>query len=268
MKLLLSFVVLSFIAAGVDARQLPSYDGYVTDRLQLISREARNTIESIAQQVEQRTGAQIAVVTIEGYEQFGFGSIRELGISLADQWQVGAAGADTGVIIILAMEERTVGIEVGYGLEGALPDGRVGAIIDQAILPSFQVGRYGEGFTEAVRMIAGVIGEEFGQDLSDLGTRPIPTSALGGIASDELSRVIRFLVIFLLFGGNFFIFPFLRRSRRGFYGGGFGAHYRGYHRSSSFRGRGGGFGGGGFGGGGFGGFGGGGFGGGGASRRF
>jgi uncharacterized protein len=266
MKFLLVLPLLFLIPAGLAAQSVPAYDGYVTDRLQLIPQEARQTIESIARQVEERTGAQIAVLTIESYGEFGFGSIRELGIAVADQWQVGAAGDDTGVIIILAMEERTVGIEVGFGLEGALPDGRVGAIIDQAIIPSFQAGRYGDGFTEAVRMVAGVIGEEFGQDLSDLGTRPVPASRSGGAAADELGRVFTFLVIFLLFGGNIFIFPFLRRSRRGFYGGGFGAHHRGYYRSTSFRGRG--FGGGGFGGGGFGGFGGGGFGGGGASRRF
>ncbi len=266
---LVGFLVTATLLPMVaQAQSLPRGSGYVVDTVNVIDSASRQRIEQLAAEVERRTGAQIAVAALEGYGRYGFGSIEQLGIALAEQWGVGDSDADTGVILLLALEEREVRIEVGYGLEGALPDGRAGAIIDQAIIPAFQAGRYGEGFLEAARMVASVIGEEYGQDLSDLGTRAAPTAtaAARSQGGDDLGPMIVFILVFIFFGGGrFFFWPLLFGSfRRGFYGGGFGTHHRGYTRTTTFRG-GGSFRGGG---GGFGGFGGGGFGGGGASRGF
>jgi uncharacterized protein len=252
---------------------LPRPTGFVSDFAGVIAAEEARQIEQIAGEVQRRTGAEIAVVTIDSYEALGFATITQFGIALADEWQVGSAESDTGVIMILAMDERQIRLEVGYGLEGALPDGRAGRVIDQAMVPSFQAQRYGEGFLQATRMLAGIIGEETGVDLSDVGARaaPAPADPSGRSTTaqpgSEAGRIIIFLLIFMFFGGGRFLFwpLFFGRFRRGFYGGGFGSHHRGY-RGSGFGGRS--FGGGGFGGGGFGGFGGGGFGGGGASRGF
>lgn len=271
----LAYILVGVLALSpVAAQTVPRHSGFVTDTAGVISSDRGRQMEQIASEVQRRTGAQIAVASLAGYRQLGFASIEELGIAIGEQWGVGARDSDTGVILILALEEREIRIEVGYGLEGALPDGRVGAIIDQAMVPAFQAGRFGDGFLEAMRMVAGVIGEESGQDLSDLGTRQVPAPGRAAAPSrrgDDLGPTLVFILVFIFFGGGRFIFwPLLfGRFRRGFYGGGFGSHYRGYRSSSTFRSggfRGGsGFGGGG---GGFGGFGGGGFGGGGASRGF
>jgi uncharacterized protein len=250
--------------------QLPRPTGFVSDFAGIVAPDAARQIEAIAGAVKDRTGAEIAVVTINSYGELGYAAISEFGIALADHWGVGDAEQDMGVILILAMQERQIRLEVGYGLEGALPDGRAGAIIDQAMVPAFQAGRYGEGFLAATRLIAGVIGEETGVDLSDAGAAPaVPQQGTRRTTSSQpvtdMGQLIVFLIIFMLFGGGRFLFwPLLfGRFRRGFYGGGFGSPYRGYRTGGR-----GGFGGGGFGGGGFGGFGGGGFGGGGASRGF
>ncbi|SIP87171.1 uncharacterized protein SAMN05920897_10141 [Alkalispirochaeta americana] len=252
---------------------LPSPRGYVSDFAGVIPRDAARQIELIARAVADRTDAEIALVTVKSFEDLGFATVGDLGIALADAWGVGGAGSDRGVILILAMEERQIRLEVGYGLEGVLPDGRAGAVIDQVLVPAFQRGRYGEGFLEATRVLAGIIGEETGTDLSDVGAATERTEAAaparGASSGNEAGQVLVLLLVFFLFGGGRFIFwPLVfGRFRRGFYGGGFGSQYRGYHRSTSFHGSsfGGGFRGGG---GGFGGFGGGGFGGGGASRGF
>jgi uncharacterized protein len=147
------------------------------------------------------------------------------------------------------MQERQVRIEVGYGLEGAIPDGRAGEILDEAVIPELTNGNYGAGLLAGMQDIAGIVAEEYDVDLSEYGAEvPTTRSARGGRSSGGGGgRLLYFLVLMFFLGGGRFFWPILfLAGGRGFGGGGFGAG----------------------GGGGFGGFGGGGFGGGGASRGF
>jgi uncharacterized protein len=150
------------------------------------------------------------------------------------------------------MKERQVRMEVGYGLEGIIPDGLAGEIIDKSILPALRLGNYGEGFLRGVQAAAGIIAKEYDVDLSayQLSESRKYTKRVGPSAG-----LIMFIALAFLFGGGRLFWPLLflgAASRRGFYGGGFGS---GGVRT-------------GIGGGGFSGFSGGGFGGGGASRGF
>jgi len=162
----------------------------------------------------------------------------------------------------MAMEEREVRLEVGYGLEGAIPDSLAGSILENSIIPSLQKGNYGEGFLRGSEAVAGLIAEEYGLDMgelelseSDLYRGGAPSSGSRGGARDEgfPFGILVFIFIFF-FGGGRFLWPLLFL---GSIGG--GRHYRGGFGSSGM---------GSFGGGGFSGFGGGGFGGGGASGSF
>jgi uncharacterized protein len=187
-----------------------------------------------------------------------YATIEEFSIALADKWRVGSAQEDNGALLIVAVQERRVRIEVGYGLEGILPDGRVGAILEQAVIPPLSSGDYGGGLLAGAQAVAGYVAQEYDLDLSEFDVRvPTADTRRSGRRSSGGGEFIFYLILVLVFGGGrFFFWPLLFMGRRrGFYGGGFGSH------------RGGGFGGFG-GGGGFGGFGGGGFGGGGASRGF
>jgi len=236
------------ITIPLYSQKFPQPTGYVNDYAGIIDTEQKNQIDQIAKTVQEKTGAEIAVVTVETIQPYG--SIEEYSVELASEWGIGKAGEDTGVLILLATTERRVRIEVGYGLEGIIPDGLAGEIIDNSILPSMRAGDYGTGFLKGVQAVSGIIAEEYGVDLdssyieeSKEYTRQI---------SSGLSRFIIILIFLLLFGGGRFLLPLLfvgAVSRRGFHGGGFGSG------GSSF-------------GGGFSGFGGGGFGGGGASRGF
>ncbi|MBN2051072.1 MAG: TPM domain-containing protein, partial [Spirochaetales bacterium] len=164
--------------------------------------------------------------------------------------------------ILLAMEERKFRIEVGYGLQGIIPDGLAGSIMDRSMLPDFQDGEFGSGMLKGVQAVAGIIAKDAGVELGSLDLSESRRYEGNGESSGPgLGEILGFLFFLFIFGGRFFIWPllFMRAGRRGFYGGGFGSG-----GSSGFRS--GGFGGGG--GGGFGGFSGGGFGGGGASRGF
>ncbi len=256
----IAFVLLVIASPVLTAQQLPRPTGYVNDFVGLISPEDTAQIDAVIDAVRAATGAEIAVVTVPSYEPFG--SIEQFGVALAESWGVGSSVDDSGAILILAMQEREVRIEVGYGLEGILPDGRVGAILDEMVLPSFREGNWGAGMLGGVQGLAGYIAEEYGVDLAAHGARTPQSGRAGSGATplDSIAELLWVLMVISVVGGRF-LWPllFLGAGRRGYYGGGFGAATRG--RSSTGFGAG-------SGGRRFGGFGGGGSGGGGASRGF
>lgn len=239
---------------SLAAQDIPSPQGYVNDFAKVIGSEAENRITEICSVVEKETGAEITVVTVDTFAPYG--SIEQFTIALAEEWGVGREGEDNGVVISLAMNERRFRIEVGYGLEGAIPDGLAGEIMDKSMLPAFREGDFSRGMVKGTEAVAGIIADEYNVDLGNFQlqeSRQYTSSRSGGAAS--LLRVLVPLIIFFLVGGGRFIWPmiFLSSARgRGHYGGGFGSGTS----SGNFSG----FGGGGFGGGSFGG--------GGASRGF
>jgi uncharacterized protein len=240
-----------FFAVLLYAQKLPSPVGYVNDFAGVLDPGSKNQMERLIGAVKETTGAEIAVVTVDTIDPYA--TVEEYSIDLATEWGIGKKGQDTGVLLVLAMKERQIRLEIGYGLEGAIPDGLAGEIIDKSIYPSLRAGSYGPGLLKGVQAVSGIIAKEYNVELRDLNvseSRKYIRSPLSG-----LSRLIFIVILMLLFGGGrLFLWPLLfmgAASRRGFYGGGFGS------RGSSFGG-----------GGGFSGFGGGGFGGGGASRGF
>jgi uncharacterized protein len=210
-------------------------------------------VESLAAAFKEKTGAELALVTVESFAPYA--SIDEFSLALAEAWGVGERNKDNGVLLVLAMSEREVKIEVGYGLEGAIPDSVAGRILDTAVIPAFRQGNFSGGLREGCRAIAAYVAKEKGLDLAELD---LPDTLIRSSESDSPVDIIFPLVIFLIFIIIVILKPsvFGRSLRTGggsvFRSGGFGSG-SGFGRS---------------GGSGFGGFGGGGFGGGGASRRF
>lgn len=264
---------------------VPPLAARVTDLTGTLSGEAVSRIEAQLKDLEARKGAQIAVLIVpttqpEDIEQFG--------IRVADSWKLGRKGVDDGAILIVAKDDRKMRIEVGYGLEGALPDITAKRIIAEVITPHFRQGDFDGGIEAGVdQMIRVVNGEplpepdkrwENQRGLSNLLPlllvvvfvasgilRAILGRGLGSVATGGLTGVIawvlsHWLPIGLGAGLLAFVFSLALGSSRGWsnrggWGGGWGGMGGGL---------GGGWGGGGLGGGGFSG-GGGGFGGGGAS---
>ena len=245
-------ILLTFMMAGtLQAQKLPDPVGFVNDFAGVVDSGSSAEMEAIARALQQKTGAEIAVVTVNSIEPYG--TIDEYSIELATSWGVGKKGEDTGILLLLAMQERKIKMEVGYGLEGVIPDGLAGEILDQSVLPALKAGEYGTGMLRGVQAVAGIIAKEYDVDLGDYQLE----ESVRYTRSNIPVGLIVFILFALFFGGGRFLFwPLLfmgrTASRRGFYGGGFGSGGSGF--------------GGGFSGGG--GFGGGGFGGGGASRGF
>jgi uncharacterized protein len=247
------------------SQTFPKPVGFVNDFADVISNADREWMENAAGEIQKKTGIEIAVVTIQTIAPL---TIEEYANDLASLWQIGKKGEDLGLLIILAMAERKVKIEVGYGLEGLITDGTAGAIIDSAMIPNLKAGNYSAGMRKGFEATASLLASEYGFTISGIEADAAVASDSSAAGFDIPFEVIVFLIIFFVGGGRFFwplLFLSRRRGRRGF-GGGFGTTH--HIPSSGFTGfKSSGFGGGGRSGG-FGGFGGGGFGGGGASRGF
>ena len=251
----LAFLAQRCLAERVE--DLPQPTGYVSDFAHVLSPGAIARLDSLCAQLDHgQANAQIAVVTIhtlDGVDPAEFAN------ALEDKWKMGRKGSDRGVLVFLAIDDHKRRIEVGYGLEGILPDGKLGDI-GREMVPDLRANDFDGAVTLAVGELAQVIATDANVTLSE----EEEAAPIHHRSSTHITSGIVKLILYLLFFGVFSIVRLLshigilprRWSHRGVWTGG-GGYYGG-----------GGFGGGGFsgggGGGGFGGFGGGSFGGGGA----
>jgi uncharacterized protein len=251
---------------GETVASLPAPTGYVNDFAGVLSPETRQSLEDLCTQVDHQAHAQIAVVTVKSMDPDKSGAtptIEEFATALEDKWKVGAKGTDKGVLLIVSLNPRKYRIEVGYGLEGILPDGKVGDI-GRDMQPYLHTGDYDQAITLGVHEIAQVIAADAGITLSpDANGPPVPVAPgepqrQSSVPLLVFGGIVLAVIVVLILTGHMGLLFFLLFNLLGGGGGGRG-------------GGDGGFGGGGFGeggGGGFGGFGGGGSGGGGASGSF
>jgi uncharacterized protein len=257
--IVLIFLLTSLVQAGwaekiSDIRP----QGYVTDLAGVIDTATRQKIELLATEVEQKTGAQIAVVTVNSLE----GQTRdEFAVELFKHLGVGAKGKDKGVLILIAPKDRQYKIEVGYGLEPVINDARAGDV-GRMMVPDLRKGDYSAAALTGAAAVAQLIAADAGVTLTGMPQR----------AAHTTTHEAPWWLPFVLFFGFFLLVRALARSggsRRGpppSSGGGVGGALPWFLMGNAMGRRGGGWGGGfggssggwgGGGGGGFGGFGGG-----------
>lgn len=136
---------------------VPALTARVTDLTGTLSGEAVNRLESKLAAVETQKGSQIAVLIVPTTQPE---EIEQYGIRVADQWKLGRKGVDDGAILLVAKNDRRVRIEVGRGLEGALPDAIANRIITDTITPHFKLGDYDGGVEAGVDQIIAVVNGE------------------------------------------------------------------------------------------------------------
>ena len=125
----------------------------VNDYANVISKNDEQQINEYLTNVENQTGIQIAVLTIPSLKGE---DIAAYGVKVAEKWKLGQKGEDNGALLLVAMEERELRIEVGYGLEGLLTDAKCGLIIRNVIIPEFKDGDYSGGIKKGVMNIGGI----------------------------------------------------------------------------------------------------------------
>ncbi len=148
-------VLLSSLAAAADPVAVPRLEARVTDRTGTLDAGSRQRLESLLEAVERDRGAQIAVLLLPTTQPE---TIEQFGIRLAEAWKIGHKGADNGVIVIVAKNDRKMRIEVGYGLEGSIPDAVARRIIAEHIAPRFKQGDFAGGLIDAVQALDAALG--------------------------------------------------------------------------------------------------------------
>ena len=250
------FVALSIAACAEPIKNLKP-TGYVNDFAHVIDASAAAQIADICQQIDSKAHAQIALVTINTLDG---SDIESYAVDLFHQWGVGAKSTNRGVLMLYAIRDRRARVEVGYGLEPILPDGKVGGFQREAI-PLMRAGNYSQALLLVTSRVADVIASDAGVQLTNAQPRapaPRDNEPDSGLSIGGIFVIIVVILIFLLTPLRSLLFWLLLSNifggrRGGWGGGGFGGF-----------GGGGGWGGGG----GFGGFGGGSSGGGGASSSW
>lgn len=212
----------------------------VSDNAHIFSAQERDSLASFLEDLDRRTGIQIAVLTVPSMNGE---DIESFSLRHAEQWKLGQAGADNGVLVTVAMKEHDVRIETGYGSEGTLTDALCARIIRNVIVPAFQRGEYAQGISSGVKSIAAVLTSD--ESLVSARNETAEAEKNGAIPAPVLLLIVLvYLIIFMaVFSGTgrrIWWLPF-------FFGGGGRSGFSGGSRGSGrgFRGGGGSFGGGG-----------------------
>ncbi len=187
---LLAAVVSPAFAQGLAA--VPQLTARVTDLTGTLAADQSSALEAKLAAFEQSKGSQVAVLIVPTTQPE---AIEQYSIRVVDQWQLGRGKVDDGVLLLIALNDRKVRIEVGYGLEGALPDATANRIIQQDIAPAFKRGDYYDGINTGVDRIMRVIE---GEPLPDPEFSP-PAAGIPG-----LLHFLPFLFIFAMVGSSIF----------------------------------------------------------------
>ncbi|MES1195854.1 MAG: YgcG family protein, partial [Steroidobacter sp.] len=142
---------------ALDEVPVPALTAPVTDLTHTLTSEQTATLEGKLRAFEQRKGSQLAVLIVATSKPE---DIEQYSIRVVDAWKLGRKNVDDGVLLIIAKEDHAVRIEVGKGLEGALPDVTASRIIRNVIYPKFRAGQFYEGINDATDQIIKVIDGE------------------------------------------------------------------------------------------------------------
>jgi uncharacterized protein len=180
-------VVFGLIAPCTSYAQIavPPLKGHVTDQTGTLTQEQKSTLEHRLAAFEAQKGTQLAVLMVP---TTGPEAIEQYALRVAEQWKLGRKNIDDGVVLLVVKDDRTVRIEVGYGLEGVLSDIISKRIISETILPRFKLGDFFGGVQAGTEQIMHVVSGE-----------PLPSpQGLSSEADQGLRKFAPFLLIVAL----------------------------------------------------------------------
>lgn len=206
MRRLLSGCLLLFASAPLWGAEVPKLQGPVNDYANVLSAEEQKKLTGFLIGQERKTTNQIVVLTVKSLDG---DTIEGFAEKVFSTWKLGQKGKDNGVLIVLATAERKIRIEVGHGLEGALPDVIASRIIREEMAPKFKEKNFADGFMAAAVAIDKAIAGEFQAEGQ-------PKGRDGGGGGWPL-----WLILLLIFGGGGLLVFFFFLAKYGDGGGGF-----------------------------------------------
>ncbi|MCX7982380.1 MAG: TPM domain-containing protein [Syntrophales bacterium] len=163
LRIYLLLVLAIILAVPAGAQKFPRPIGAVNDFAGVLSPDTKVRLEGLAREVWNKTGTALVVVIMP---TIGEHEINDYVNRLYSAWGIGKKGEDKGVLIFVTVKERKMRIETGYGVEGILPDGRVGEIRDRYVIPHLRENNYDAGITQGMEAIAAIVAKEAGVSLS------------------------------------------------------------------------------------------------------
>lgn len=156
-------ILVSFIFFNTAfALDIPKLQGRVNDHANILNANEERQIEQFLYQNEQKNSSQVVLLTLKSLEGE---NLEDYSMRVADKWKIGQKKFDNGALLLVAVDERKIRIEVGYGLESIITDLKAGYIIRNAITPEFKKGNYSGGIAKGLANITGIINKKF--DISD-----------------------------------------------------------------------------------------------------
>ncbi len=162
----LGLVLFAVTGRGADAllSSLNNPQGkLVSDYANLFPTQQVVELEGFLQDVKNKTTAEIAVVTLPSLDG---GEISDFATRLFEKWGIGKKGKDNGILLLMALQDRKTRIEVGYGLEGLIPDARAGQILDENVIPFFKEGKFSDGLINGAHAIGLIVAKDAGVSMT------------------------------------------------------------------------------------------------------
>lgn len=186
-KKILTFVSVFFLSTLLFAAKIPEYKGRVNDYANVISKSDEAEINSYLEQLDSQTGVQIMVLTVTS---MGGDEISSYSMKVAEKWGIGHSGKDDGALLVVALDEHDLRIEVGYGLEDKLTDAKCGLIIRNVIIPEFKNGNYSDGIVKGLKNMGGIASGEL---------ELVSKKVINNEESESSAEGFVFLVIWMIF---------------------------------------------------------------------
>lgn len=183
LPLVIPVLVLLFSFKAWSLVEVPVLNSRVTDLTNSLSESEITILSTQLEALEQTKGSQVAVLMVPSTMPE---DISQFSIRVVDSWKLGRRGVDDGLLLIIAKNDRRLRIEVGRGLEGAIPDAIANRIIDEIIKPRFRENRYFEGIQAGINSITKVIEGE-----------PLPAPPVSKASKKDLSAIVLFLLAIL-----------------------------------------------------------------------
>lgn len=208
----------------------PTNDFFVNDFVNIIDENDESEIMKIGADLYEQTTAQVVVATINSLDGY---DVDEYALELGREWGVGSK-ENNGVVILLSLSDRQISIQVGYGLEGCLNDGKVGRILDDYAVPYLQNDDFSTGLIEAYKAVTHVVCEEYGVELNpEYEIYNYTTNDSYYENSDDMSSTMLIITTIALI----VIILFISKLAGGGSGGNGGSHYGGgSYRGGTFYG--------------------------------
>ena len=228
---LIIIILFIFVPYSIANEKFPKPTGAINDFAGVIPPQYKSAMNSLALEVLQKTGTSVVVAT---FKSIGDNDPADFANRLYEAWGIGKRGEDKGVLVFLAVKERRVRIETGYGVEGILPDGLVGEILDKYVVPYLKKEDYGKGLSNAMVAVSTIVARDAKVSLTGESPFYKPRTHRTSKGGNLFTLILLIIIITLLLGTRQgramlpFLLLMLLMGGGGRGGGGFGSFGGGF----------------------------------------